>query len=178
MCWRSPKTNRCGRALKNTGDNRADVIAAQSLATEWQRLSAGNGAKGPRVHDWTRVRLARLQLSAEERRWEHWLVVRRSVSDPTDLAYYVVFAPTGTSLQALVTVAGQRWWIEQSFELAKGEVGLDQYEVRRWDGWYRHMTLAMFALAYLTVLRAHAAHDRDGKKGGPATETMKLTPVT
>lgn len=151
------------------GQPRADVIAAQASAAEWQRLSAGNGAKGPRLHDWTRLRLARLQLTAEERRWEHWLLVRRSVSDPTDLAYYVVFAPVGTSLQTLVTVAGQRWRIEQSFELAKGEVGLDHYEVRRWDGWYRHMTLAMFALAYLTVLRAHAVNANEREKGGPLT---------
>jgi SRSO17 transposase len=137
------------------GQPRADVIAAQIPADAWQRLSAGEGAKGPRWYAWTRVRLARLQLTAEERRWDHWLLVRRSRSDPTDLAYYVVFAPAGTTLGTLARVAGQRWRIEQSFELAKGEVGLDQYEVRRWDGWYRHMTLAMFALAYLAVLRAN-----------------------
>jgi len=136
------------------GQPRADVIAEHLSADQWRRLSAGAGAKGPRWYDWARVRLARLQLTAEERRWEHWLLVRRSRSDPTDLAYYVVFAPTGTSLRTLARVAGQRWRIEQSFELAKGEVGLDQYEVRRWDGWYRHMTLAMFALAYLAVLHA------------------------
>jgi SRSO17 transposase len=81
--------------------------------------------------------------------------VRRSRREPTELAYYVVFAPAGTSLRTLARVAEQRWRIEQSFELAKGEVGLDHYEVRRWDGWYHHMTLAMFALAYLAVLRAH-----------------------
>lgn len=136
------------------GQPRADVIAAHIPAEAWQRLSAGTGAKGPRWYDWARVRLARLQLTAEERRWEHWLLVRRSRSDPTELAYYVVFAPAGTALRTLARVAGQRWRIEQSFELAKGEVGLDQYEVRRWDGWYRHVTLAMFALAYLAVLRA------------------------
>lgn len=136
------------------GQPRADVIAERIPAEAWQRLSAGDGAKGPRWYDWARVQLARLQLTDEERQWEHWLLVRRSRSDPTDLAYYVVFAPTGTTLQTLVRVAGQRWRIEQSFALAKGEVGLDQYEVRRWDGWYRHMTLAMFALAYLAVLRA------------------------
>lgn len=136
------------------GQPRADVIAAHIPAEAWQRLSAGAGAKGPRWYDWARVRLARLQLTAEEQRWEHWLLVRRSRSDPTEVAYYVVFAPAGTSLQTLARVAGQRWRIEQSFALAKGEVGLDQYEVRRWDGWYRHMTLAMFALAYLAVLRA------------------------
>jgi SRSO17 transposase len=137
------------------GQPRADVIAEHIPADEWQRLSAGEGAKGPRWFDWARVRLARLQLTVEEQRWDHWLLVRRSRSDPTELAYYIVFAPAGTSLRTLVRVAGQRWRIEQSFELAKGEVGLDHYEVRRWDGWYRHLTLAMFALAYLAVLRAH-----------------------
>lgn len=151
------------------GQPRADEIAARVPTQAWRRLSAGDGAKGPRLYDWARVPLARLQLSAEERRWEHWLLVRRSLSDPTELAYYVVFAPRGTPLRDLVQVAGQRWRIEQSFELAKGEVGLDHYEVRRWDGWYRHMTLAMFALAYLTVLRAHAqaqaAGGNEGKGG-------------
>lgn len=136
------------------GQPRADAIAAHIPTEAWQRLSAGAGAKGPRWYDWVRVPLARLQLTAEERRWEHWLLVRRSCSDPTEVAYYVVFAPAGTTLRTLARVAGQRWRIEQSFALAKGEVGLDQYEVRRWDGWYRHMTLAMFALAYLAVLRA------------------------
>jgi SRSO17 transposase len=144
------------------GQHRAAVVAAAIPAEQWQRLSAGAGAKGPRLHEWALAPLARLQLSAEERRWSHSLLVRRSLSDPTDLAYYVVFAPAGTPIQTLVGVAGQRWRIEQSFALAKGEVGLDQYEVRRWDGWYRHMTLAMFALAYLAVLRAHA----DREKGG------------
>jgi SRSO17 transposase len=137
------------------GQPRADVIATHIPTKQWRRLSAGQGAKGPRWYDWARVRLARLQLTAAERRWDHWLLVRRSRSDPTELAYYVVFAPAGTSLRTLARVAGERWRIEQSFELAKGEVGLDQYEVRRWDGWYRHMTLAMFALAYLAVLRVH-----------------------
>ncbi len=72
------------------------------------------------------MRLARLQLMAEERRGQRGLLVRRSRSDPTDLAYYVVFAPAGTSLRTLARVAGLRWRIEQSFELAKGEVGLEQ----------------------------------------------------
>lgn len=156
------------------GEPRADAIAAQIPAADWQRRSAGDGAKGPRRFDWARVRLARLQVSAEERRWEHWLLVRRSLSDPTDLAYYVVFAPVDTALQTLVTVAGQRWRIEQSFELAKGEVGLDQYEVRRWDGWYRHMTLAMFALAYLAVLRAHAAGP-PVSKGGRSISALRCS---
>lgn len=159
---------------KQWGQPRADVIAAHIPAEAWQRLSAGAGAKGPRWYDWARVPLARLRLTAEERRWEHWLLVRRSRSDPTELAYYVVFAPAGTSLRTLARVAGQRWRIEQSFALAKGEVGLDQYEVRRWDGWYRHMTLAMFALAYLAVLRARLqAQQEPAARSENATEIAK-----
>ncbi len=169
---------------KQWGQPRADVIAEHIPAEAWQRLSAGAGAKGPRWYDWARVPLARLHLTAEERQWEHWLLVRRSRSDPTDLAYYVVFAPAGTTLQTLARVAGQRWRIEQSFALAKGEVGLDHYEVRRWAGWYRHMTLAMFALAYLAALRAalrarlHAQHTQPTQQeplpsGETATEVAK-----
>lgn len=147
------------------GQPRADAIAAAIPPTAWRRLSAGDGAKGPRRYDWARVGLARLQLTEEERRWDHWLLVRCSLSDPRKRAYYVVFTPTGTSLSTLVRVAGTRWRIEQSFELAKNEVGLDQYEVRRWDGWYRHITLAMFSLAYLAVVRQAA----NGAKGGLST---------
>jgi SRSO17 transposase len=158
------------------GQPRADVIAAQIPADAWQRLSAGEGAKGPRWYDWARVRLARLQLTAKERRWDHWLLVRRSRTDPTELAYYVVFAPAGTSLRTLARVAGQRWRIEQSLELAKGEVGLDQYEVRRWDGWYQHMTLALFALAYLGVLRAHLHAPQSAAQQAPASPRHRRHP--
>jgi SRSO17 transposase len=84
------------------------------------------------------------------------LLVRRSLSDPTDLAYYVCFGPAETPLETLVQVAGTRWAIEETFESAKGEVGLDHYEVRRWPGWYRHITLALLAHAYLTVTRGRA----------------------
>jgi SRSO17 transposase len=80
--------------------------------------------------------------------------VRRSVRDPTALTASVVFAPCESALEAVVRVAGSRWTVESCFEAAKGEVGLDQYEVRSWTGWYRHITLAMWAYALLTVLRA------------------------
>ena len=100
-----------------------------------------------------RVRLARLPTPG----WAHWLLVRRSTDDPTALTYYVVFAPAGTPLEALVRVAGTRWAVEECLAVAKGEVGLADYEVRRWDGWYRHITLALLAQAYLTVVRARAA---------------------
>jgi SRSO17 transposase len=122
----------------------------QALPAEaWQRLSAGDGAKGPRWYDWYRLPL----VPPLQEGYERWWVVRRSLSDPDDLQAYVAFAPAGTELETLVRVAGSRWTIEVAFEHAKGEVGLDQYEVRSWTGWYRHMTLALFAQALLTVVR-------------------------
>ena len=131
----------------------ARQIAADLPAAAWQRLSAG--AKGPRWYDWAWQPLWRLQLTAEERAQGHWLLIRRSIEEPTKLAYYVVFAPHATtSLEHVVGVAGMRWWIEISFEAAKGECGLDEYEVRRWDAWYRHITLALLAHAGLVVLQA------------------------
>ena len=124
------------------------ILAA--LETEgWSRLSAGDGAKGPRWYDWMWLPLA----APWQPDWRRWLLVRRSLSDPTELTAYVVFAPHETTLATVVQVAGSRWTIEKCFEEAKGEVGLDQYEVRGGTGWYRHITLAMWAYALLTVLR-------------------------
>jgi SRSO17 transposase len=146
--------------------DRTAAMAASVTDDEWYRLSAGDGAKGPRLYDWARVALERLTwLGEDEVRWEHWLLVRRSIEKPEELAYYVVFCPIDTHLQELVQVAGQRWTIEESFEITKDEVGLDEYEVRRWTGWYRHITLAMLAQAYLAVTRYYAA-ERERKKGG------------
>lgn len=145
---------------------RADRLAEQIPAAHWERLSAGWGAKGPRLYDWARVRLFRPGWDG----WEHWLLVRRSIAKPEELAYYVVFAPEGSRLAELVRVAGSRWAIEECLESAKGEVGLDQYEVRKWAGWYRFITLALLAHAYLTVLRAKAMLTSMGEKGGRGGE--------
>lgn len=139
----------------------AERLAATVPADGWQRLSAGDGAKGPRLSDWTWVPIRPLADPA----WGYWLLVRRSVSDPTDLAYYVCFAPAATTLPDLVRVAGTRWTIEECLESAKGEVGLDHYEVRRWTSWYRHITLALLAHAFLTVTRTNAVQV-DRAKGG------------
>jgi SRSO17 transposase len=116
----------------------------------WARLSAGDGATGPRWYDWRWLPLA----DPLDPAWRRWLLVRRRVADPTDLTAYVVCAPQEAVLAEVVRVAGTRWTIESGFEAAKGEVGLDHYEVRSWTGWYRHITLAMWALALLAVLRA------------------------
>ncbi len=132
-------------------------IAAALPAGRWRRRSAGAGAKGPRLYDWARREVWRLQPTAAERAWGHWLLIRRSRTDPTDRAYYSVFAPRHTTLAALVAVAGARWHIESGFEAAKGECGLDEYEVRTWDAWHRHITLALLAHAFLAVIRAQEA---------------------
>lgn len=131
---------------------RADRLASGVLESGWVRCSAGNGAKGPRLHDWAAVEIRPMREPGKG----HWLLVRRSIAKPGELAYYVCYGPAGTTLEQLARVAGTRWAIEECFEEAKGEVGLDHYEVRRWDGWYRHITLAMLAHAYLTVIRHQA----------------------
>jgi SRSO17 transposase len=136
----------------------ADLVAALPVDA-WTTLSAGNGAKGPRRYDWAWVAIRPLR----EPGTGHWLLARRSLADPTELAYYVGYGPAATGLAELVRVAGARWAIEASLEEAKGEVGLDEYEVRRWDGWYRHATLCLLAHAVLAATRAAA------EKGGPAT---------
>ena len=98
------------------------------------------------------------------------MLARRSVANPEELACYVCYGPAGTALEELVRVAGRRWPIEECFEEAKGQVGLDQYEVRKWDGWYRHITLAMLAHAYLTVIRHQAL---EGGEKGATTAQMR-----
>src|SRR3954449_3589077 len=116
---------------------------------DWRRLSAGDGAKG--LYDWAYKDYPSLQPG-----WNRGLLVRRSIAEPDKLTYYLTFAPDGTPVSTLVSVAGTRWTIESCFEAAKSEVGLDQYEVRSWTGWHRHITLAMLAHAYLAVLRKAA----------------------
>ena len=133
---------------QGAGQVRADAIADTIQPDQWQRLSAGEGAKGPRLYDWARKPLAREEKDPD---WEHWLLVRRSLTDG-ERAFYVVFAPRQTSLPTLVSVAGQRWTIEECIEIAKDELGLDEYEVRTWHGWYRHITLVMLAQACLNVV--------------------------
>jgi SRSO17 transposase len=128
---------------------RAFKLAGQLPARAWRRLSAGDGAKGPRVYAWARVAIRPLREPGRG----HWLLVRRSLADG-ELAFYVCYGPAGTTLAELVRVAGTRWMVECSFQQAKGEVGLDHYQVRRWDAWYRHITLAMLANAFLAAMRA------------------------
>jgi SRSO17 transposase len=108
------------------------------------------------ISEWIR---SRIELAAPEiSGWQRWLLVRRSLDEgtkPAEMAYVLVFAPIGTSLEEMVEAFGMRWTVEQCFEEGKGEVGLDEYEVRSWHGWYRHVTLSMLVLSFLTVLQAN-----------------------
>jgi SRSO17 transposase len=137
-------------------------IAAVLQANQWQRLSCGDGAQGERLYDWVRVPVRPALCDG----WVHAVVIRRSISDPDELAYYLVYAPTDTPLVEIVRALGARWTIEEVFELAKQRVGLDEYEVRSWTGWHRHTTLALLALAtlVLSVTKRHLSVSR-GRTG-------------
>jgi SRSO17 transposase len=157
---------------------RARELVAAEPATAWERLSCGDGSKGPRLYDWLRIPINH----PYDAHWQRWLVARRGLNNPDDprsIAYFLVFAPTQTSLATLAAVIGERWGIECTFEESKGAVGLGQYEVRSWHGWYRHITLAMWAHVFLTVTRASTlapvplvpAAD-EGKKGAPTPRSL------
>lgn len=150
-----------------SGKTRSSVerIFADLPESDWKRLSAADGSKGPRTHDWSRIHLN------DDGGFEHCLLARRSVSKPEEIRFYRVFAQQGTSLQTLVHVAACRWRIEECFQTAKGETGLDEYEVRKYRAWYRHMTLSMAALGLLTVLADE--HREPSKKGAPPKGSMQ-----
>jgi SRSO17 transposase len=129
------------------GQTTVAALLATRPPTGWERLSCGAGAQGPRVYDWAWIAVR----PALRTGWVHRVLFRRHPDRPAEVAYYLVYAPADTSLAEAVRVAGARWSIDDLFKLAKGQVGLDHYEVRSWQGWYRHVTLALLALAVLTV---------------------------
>ena len=143
----------------STGTSRADVLAAHAPQQAWKRRSCGDGAKGPRLFDWAAASLPDDDDSAPPG-WTRYLLARRALTRNAkgehELAYYLCCGPAGTTDEELIRVAGSRWAIEECFQTAKNETGLDQYQVRRYDAWYRHVTLAMLAHAYLAVTAATA----------------------
>ncbi|HVT68379.1 MAG TPA: IS701 family transposase [Trebonia sp.] len=140
---------------------RVRALLAEVPADAWHRLSCGDGAKGPRWYDWAVLRTN----CPESETYARWLLIRGSVSDPADVAYFACGGPPGTTLPELVRIAGTRWAVEECFELAKGDCGLDEYEVRSWAGWHRHVTLSLLALAVVAVIRARAVPAGRPKKG-------------
>jgi SRSO17 transposase len=154
-----------------TGRRREEAALVEAFVLhdgDWQRQSMSEGTKGPRLFDWAIVPM--LHQWKDDAR--HCLLIRRSLADPSEKAYYFVFAPPGTTLQEMVKAIGARWHIEENFENAK-DIGLDHYEVRRFLGWYRHITLVLLALAYLTGICATAR----GSPFLPATSESPTRPL-
>lgn len=145
---------RCDQQVTTRADRaaRADELITELPATSWQRLSVGAGAHGPREYDW-----ARRQIDGTWARGRgHWLLARRSISDPTEISYYLCYGPHSARLVDLAWTAGSRWHIEEAFQQAKNEAGLDHYQVRTWRAWYAHITLSMLALAWLAASKTIA----------------------
>lgn len=154
-------------------------LVAQVPDDGWVLLSAGDGSQGERLYEWTWLQLPYLSSPGHT----HWLVARRSITCPAERAYYHAYAPKTTTLDELVRVAGTRWVIETCFEQAKGEVGLDHYQVRTWEGWHRHVTLTLLAYAYLVAARANmSAHAvataASVAISNAANDPAKLIPLT
>ena len=137
----------------------AAQIAEALKPADWKRLSAGHGTKGPRLHDWAYLELANLQADEFNDElhglWTRGLLVRRHITDG-ELAFFSTWCPAGTPINRLVAVEGRRWSIEDSFETAKNELGLDHNETRSWHGWHRHVSLVMLAFAMMAAIRQRA----------------------
>jgi SRSO17 transposase len=162
--WQECKKTTVGSVLK-------------SLSSDgWFEASCGDGSKGARIYDWLAVEIEsdwRPALFSEvPAGWKRVMLVRRSKSDVTDMQAYICYAPKDTLDTKLVEVAGTRWTVEICFKESKGEVGLDQYEVRSYDGWYNHITFACIALAFLTVLSSQSLDTKSLQQHNPASSSL------
>src|ERR1700712_3001135 len=161
------RSNHALRLLTNEGLAQTDPLTlANALPPEaWTPHAAGEGSKGPRLYDWTRIALGKADTG-----FERWLLIRRSRRNVSERAYYLVFTRTATTLAELAGAAGLRWTIEECFQRAKEELGLDHCEARSWHGWHRHMTLCMAAAAFLARLSAQLRQSagRKGNERSPA----------
>jgi SRSO17 transposase len=158
---------------------KAEDIALARHSSDWKRLSAGAGTKGPRLHDWCYLELADLEVEkagiATDGLWTRGLLIRRHIADG-DLAFFTTWCPTGTSVETLVAVEGHRWAIEDSFETAKNEFGLDHNESRSWHGWHRHVSLVLLAFAMMAAIRHRANPTPPKKTKRRTTAKRKMKP--
>jgi SRSO17 transposase len=142
----------------------AEDLAGGLKPSAWRRLSAGDGTKGPRLYEWAYLQLADLAAEAFNPNlsgiWTRGLLIRRSIGDG-EMAYFSTWCPAGTTIETLVAVEGNRWAIEDGFEVAKTELGLDHNETRSWHGWHRHVSLVMLAFAMLATIRHRANSGRE-----------------
>jgi SRSO17 transposase len=144
-------------------------VADEWPAANWTTLAAGEGSKGLRLYQWARLALPR----EGDKDHERWLLIRRKRKEPNTRAYYLVFAPKGATLAELAGAAGLRWTIEECFERAKSDLGLDHCEARSWHGWHRHMTLVMAAAAFLAKLAAELRRSSAPSKANETSPRAK-----
>jgi SRSO17 transposase len=130
----------------------------------WYKASCGDGSKGKRIYDWYIMNIKQ----PREEGFQRWLLVRRSQSDKNDLQAYICFSLADTTKEELIKVAGTRWTVETCFEESKSEVGMDEYEFRSYDGWYKHITFSILALALLTVLSSQSMDKESIQKHNPS----------
>ena len=162
------------RLAKGTPSGKTVAAVITSLPEEiWQRLTVSEGEKGPRTYDWAAVRIVESRAGLPGP--DGWLLARRSVSDPTDMAYYLSNAPPETPVVALAEIAAARWSIETTIEEGKGEAGLDEYEVRYWHSWHRHVTLSMMAHAWLASIRQAEGEKSAGSRHGRGERSRGAT---
>jgi SRSO17 transposase len=135
-----------------------DRLLALGEGSVWERRSCGAGTKGARVYDWTAIAVT-VTDQAPAAGFTHTLLLRRSTSNPAEVEFFLAHAPTGTAIPELISVAGMRWKIEENNESGKDLLGLDEYQVRKWTPFHRHVTTTMFALAWLAVTRARLGKD-------------------
>jgi SRSO17 transposase len=165
------RSNQTLRMIAEEGFVQTDPkgIAEDLPARAWTTLAAGEGSKGLRLYDWARYPLP---WTVDEG-FERWVLLRRNRKDASECAYYLVFARQGTSLAELAGAAGLRWTIEECFERAKGDLGLDHCEARSWHGWHRHMTLVMAAAAFLAKLAADLRRSSAPSKANERSPTRQ-----
>ena len=145
-----------------------DAILLKLPCDGWFEASCGNGSKGERIYDWQILETSGVVPEGFKR----VILERRKGSDPSETKAYLAYAPKDTPAQKLVEVAGTRWTVETCFKETKGEVGLDHYEVRSYNGWYRHITFALIAHALLTVLSANSLDGKSFQDYDPASCTL------
>jgi SRSO17 transposase len=161
-----------GKEYIQIGWNRVSVSSVLRELDEnnWFEASCGDGSKGARIYDWQAIEIG----FEPSEGWKRHLLVRRSKTKSDELRAYACFAPEGTSLEKLIQIAGIRWTVESCFKESKSEVGLDQYQVQSYSGWYKHITFACLALALLTYLSCNSLDKLTIQQHNPASSSLEL----
>lgn len=160
---RLPSGQTTQRPRVTSKPERVDEVASRLPATAWQRITVAEGSQGPRVYEyaWLWVWFSEAKVPSGRER----LLVRRSLSQEPEIKYHRSNAPATVPVEKLAQVRGEHWSVEQSFQAAKGECGLDEYETRSWRGWHHHTVLSLLALWFLGLQRQRLGEKRAADDG-------------